>query len=102
VFDHPTASELAEHLRAAIGQDEAAAPAAAPPPVLAELDKLEATLSTTTAEGINADRITTRLEAVLKKWKAIRSQQRGAVAQELESATDDEVFSFIGEEFGIS
>jgi acyl carrier protein len=103
VFDHPTATELAEHLRAAIGQDEAAAPAsAAPPPVLAELDKLDAVLSTTAAQGANADRITTRLEAVLKKWKAIRSQQAGTVTHKLESATDDEVFNFIGEEFGIS
>ena len=46
VFDYPTPSGWPEHLRAAIGQDEAAAPAsAAPPPVLAELDKLEAILS---------------------------------------------------------
>jgi hypothetical protein len=100
VFDYPTPSVLADHLRTAIGQDEPAAPAA--PPVLAELDKLEVILSATTAEGINADRITTRLEAVLSKWKEIRSQGDGVVVRKLESATDEEVFDFIGEEFGIS
>jgi hypothetical protein len=77
-------------------------PVAAAPPVLSELDKLEAILTTTNAAGVTGDRITTRLEAVLAKWKAIRSQEDGVVVGKLESATDEEVFDFIGEEFGIS
>jgi acyl transferase domain-containing protein/D-arabinose 1-dehydrogenase-like Zn-dependent alcohol dehydrogenase/acyl carrier protein len=100
VFDYPTPSVLADHLRTAMGQDGPAAPA--DPPALVELDKLEAILTATAPEGMNADRVTNRLEAVLAKWKAIRSEKGGAVADKLESATDEEVFDFLGEEFGIS
>jgi acyl carrier protein len=101
-FDHPTPQVLATWLQAAITQD-GTAPASAPS-VLAELNKLETILSTTAVEDSTSDQIMVRLEAILSKWKDIRNQQgRGdSVEHKLESATDDEVFDFIGEEFGIS
>jgi short-subunit dehydrogenase len=99
VFDYPTPHALAEKLRAVISpQDEAPAQ-----PVLAELDKLESMLSATTAADGESDRITSRLEAVVSKWKEARTRTDGAaVAEKLESSTDDEVFDFIGKELGIS
>jgi acyl carrier protein len=102
VFDHPNPTVLAAWLRAAMGENGTAADTT--PPLLAELEKLESIISTTAANDIESDQITARLEAVLAKWKAVRNQEEDgvAVAQKLESATDDEVFDFIGEEFGIS
>jgi acyl carrier protein len=99
VFDYPSPAVLARHLRALITQDSVTAPQ----PVLAELDKLESMLSTIATEDIESADITARLEAVISKWKEAREKMAGvAVAEKLESSTDDEVFDFIGKEFGIS
>jgi acyl carrier protein len=100
-FDHPTPQALAAWLRAAISEDQ---PAPAAPSALEELDKLEAILSAATAENTASDQIMGRLEAILSKMKASRKREDGvdAVERKLESATDNEVFDFIGEEFGIS
>jgi acyl carrier protein len=99
VFDYPTPTALTDHLRTAIGQNGSAAPAT--PPVLTELDKLEAILSSaTTAKGVEPDRITARLEAVLTKWKAMSSQQDNATENELLAATTENIFDLIDKEFG--
>jgi polyene macrolide polyketide synthase len=88
-------------VRAAISEDQ---PAPAAPSALEELDKLEAILSAATAENTASGQIMGRLEAILSKMKASRKREDGvdAVERKLESATDNEVFDFIGEEFGIS
>jgi acyl carrier protein len=99
VFDYPTPTALAQHLRAAMGLAEPA------PSVLAELDKLEAALSAAipAGENIDPDQVTARLEAILSRWKIIQHEEDDAViARNIESATDEEVFDFIGQEFGIS
>jgi KR domain/Phosphopantetheine attachment site len=101
-FDHPTPQVLAMWLRAEISPASPGLPPA--PSVLAELEKLEKMLSATEAEDTATDQVGLRLEAILAKWKAIKKRQDNSesVDQKLESATDDEVFSFLGEEFGIS
>ena len=97
LFDYPAPVTLAGHLREVLTPDETAAPS-----VLAELDKLELMLSSMTAADAEASRITTRLETVMSKWKEARERMDGAaVAEKLESSTDDEVFDFIGKELGI-
>jgi acyl carrier protein len=99
LFDYPTPVAVAGYLRAEMVQDEVAAPLSA----LAELDKLESLLSVIAAEDDESPRITARLEAVMSKWKEAREQMSKAdVSEKLESSTDDEVFDFIGKEFGIS
>jgi acyl carrier protein len=99
VFDYPTAAALARHLQAVMTQDDGPAPL----PALAELDKLESVLSAIAADDISSARITTRLEAVLSEWKETREKVDGTtVAEKIKSSTDDEVFDFIGKEFGIS
>ena len=103
VFDYPTPVALAGWLRTAIGQDEPAPQAS--PSVSAQLDKLESALSAgfPAGENIDPDQVTARLETILSRWKTIQSQEDDAdIPRNLEAATDDEVFDFIGQEFGIS
>jgi polyketide synthase 12 len=100
-FDQPTPQLLATWLHSQVVGEDQPAPATS---VLAELDRLEATLSTADVENTESDQVVVRLEAILSKWKASRKREDGAdaVERKLESATDDEVFDFLGEEFGIS
>jgi acyl carrier protein len=98
LFDYPAPAALAVHLRTVFSTDEATAPSS----VLAELDKLESLLSAITAEDIESAKITGRLEAVVSKWKEARERMDGiAIAEKLESSTDDEVFDFIEKKLGI-
>jgi short-subunit dehydrogenase/acyl carrier protein len=96
VFDYPTPAILARYLRASVTPGDMA-------PVLAEIDKLESMLSFVAEADPAAAGITTRLEVIVAKWKKTREQTAGiAVAEKLKTSTDDEVFDFIGKEFGIS
>ncbi|WP_458640544.1 SDR family NAD(P)-dependent oxidoreductase [Streptomyces sp. NC-S4] len=105
VFDYPTPTALVEFLKDELWQDGAAAV----PPLLAELDRLEKSLVTSTPDDAGRDRITERLQALLAAWSEAGEQATAApdsdgpdVAEALESATDDDLFDFIGKEFGIS
>nr|APD71823.1 type I polyketide synthase 10 [Streptomyces sp.] len=105
VFDYPTPKALVEYLRDELWQDGAAAV----PPLLAELDRLEKTLVTSTPDTAGRDRITERLQALLAAWSEAGVEagtpdgtDGAEVAEALESATDDDLFDFIGKEFGIS
>ena len=96
VFDYPTSAALADYLRAEIQPAGTA-------PVFADLDQLESALSgIPIGSDICAD-ITVRLQTVLSKWiSAQGAPQANAVASKLQSATADEVFSFIDKELGVS
>ncbi|MFD0444348.1 SDR family NAD(P)-dependent oxidoreductase [Streptomyces rhizosphaericus] len=113
VFDYPTPNALVEYLRGEILPDDASAVTS----LLAELDGLEKSLALALAgSGAGAgagtgaapddedrSRVTARLQALLAQWNDNRGPEDGAgVAEELESATDDDLFDFIGKEFGIS
>jgi hypothetical protein len=98
VFDHPSPQVLASWLRSAISRDQTAP--APVPPVLAELDKLDALLSAD-IDGVEPGRITSRLEAVLSKWKAARAAaDAGDANSELIGATTENIFDLIDKEFG--
>ncbi|MEV4362559.1 type I polyketide synthase [Nonomuraea sp. NPDC049625] len=101
IFDYPNAAALAGHLL-----EELAPPAhSAEQQVLAELDRIEARLAVMAAECATAGEITARLEQLVFSWKE-RHQESGAtvedVADQLSSATADEIISFIDSEFGLS
>ncbi|WP_443732074.1 SDR family NAD(P)-dependent oxidoreductase [Streptantibioticus ferralitis] len=102
IFDYPTPTALVRFLREEILQDGLAAVT----PLLAELDKLEASLAVALPDDDGRSRITARLQALLAKWSEARGPEDTAdaadVADELETATDDDLFDFIGKEFGIS
>ncbi|WP_344663242.1 type I polyketide synthase, partial [Catenulispora subtropica] len=97
VFDYPTPIALAGHLRQAIAPAEPEQL-----PLLAELDRIESLLSTAAVAEGDSGKVTARLEAVMTKWKEIRGLTEGtAVMDKLESSSDDEIFDFLGKEFGI-
>jgi NADPH:quinone reductase-like Zn-dependent oxidoreductase/malonyl CoA-acyl carrier protein transacylase/acyl carrier protein len=101
-FDHPTPRRLAAWLHGEIdGGEPEPVPASA---AQADLDRIERMLSPAAVDNAESEQVATRLEAILAKWKASRKSVDAAqsVERKLEDASDDEVFDFLGEEFGIS
>jgi acyl carrier protein len=99
VFDYPTPAALVALLHAETVPD----PAAALVPLLAELDRLETALLETAPDDEGHLRVTNRLQSLLAKWTDQQTPaEEAAVVEELEEATDDDLFDFIGKEFGIS
>ncbi|MFD8983743.1 SDR family NAD(P)-dependent oxidoreductase, partial [Streptomyces sp. NPDC059564] len=106
VFDYPTPAELVEYLKA-----EAAPSGPGVTGMLAELDRIETALRlTAAADAEDRDAITSRLRELLDQWATTAGTGEGETAQHtaqdtadgLQAATDDEMFDFIGKEFGIS
>ncbi|WP_203759063.1 acyl carrier protein, partial [Actinoplanes octamycinicus] len=101
VFDQPSPAELAEHLIPAL------LGGAAGPDLEVEIDALEALLDAADVDSGQRSRITTRLQTLLSRWADQgRPEPAGdgetTVSEHLEQASDDEIFQFIGREFGIS
>ncbi|MFF0746330.1 type I polyketide synthase [Streptomyces sp. NPDC004111] len=93
VFDHPTPAALAAHVLDRLAGD------GQPPPVLAELARLEAALAALPAGDEAGTEVAARLQNLLSQWTAPGSED---VDLEVDSASDDEIFDLIGKEFGIS
>ena len=99
-FNYPTSAALAEYLVKELAPT-GAAPSAAP--LLGELDRLESSLLGLAPDGEENGRITSRLEAVLAKWKGMQSSAGAQTAADrLQAATPDEVLEFIENELGVS
>jgi acyl carrier protein len=88
LFDYPTPAILAEHLRAeAVDGEEAGGP------VLKELDKLEALLSSIARSDQRHDEIAARLAAIARTFRAEPANDR-----EFEAATNEEMFDLVQQE----
>ncbi|WP_281198831.1 type I polyketide synthase [Micromonospora pallida] len=101
VFDYPTATALADYIRAAIVDGGVVGVA----PVFGELDRLEAALSGSAPDRSARIRITERLRAMLATLHEADAPAGGGgetVAEKLQDATPDEVFDFIDRELGVS
>ncbi|MDI5967339.1 SDR family NAD(P)-dependent oxidoreductase [Streptomyces sp. SL54] len=94
VFDHPTATALARHLRSALEPRDVTPAAAA----LSELVRLERALGGIGAQDSGRDEITSRLRALMSRWAAAAPQAEGA-QDDLTSATAEEMFEVLDEEF---
>ncbi|WP_413104902.1 type I polyketide synthase [Streptomyces sp. Inha503] len=96
VFDYPNARTLAEHVRAGVLPDEGTSAT----PLIADLEKLEASLST--AEPDNAERmaIASRLQVLLAKLNGGEggATESESITQRLDEASDDDLFDFIENE----
>jgi pimaricinolide synthase PimS1 len=97
VFDYPTPATLAACLRAGMFGEETG-----PATILKELDKLESLLSGITADDTSYQEVGDRFRRFLSRWRDIGDSKDRAVAQRIESATDDEIFEFIHKELGRS
>jgi acyl transferase domain-containing protein/NADP-dependent 3-hydroxy acid dehydrogenase YdfG/acyl carrier protein len=99
VFDHPTPNALVAMVRAELFQEREVTPDY----VHTRIDQMEAALGAVTADDLERDAIAARLQALLAQWQsADPAAEAGisSVADQLESATDDEMFEFIRREFG--
>jgi acyl transferase domain-containing protein len=94
VFDHPMPRSLAQHLRAEM------VPAGEPVSLAEEMDRLDRALTDALIDDEAHARVTTRLTDLLTRWQAERPGP--APARSPKSASDDEMFRYLGEEFGIS
>ncbi|MBM7443063.1 acyl transferase domain-containing protein/D-arabinose 1-dehydrogenase-like Zn-dependent alcohol dehydrogenase/acyl carrier protein [Streptomyces sp. HB132] len=100
-FDYPTPVALAAFLRTEVSDD--AEPQAVP--VLAELDRLEETLASLSADRTARHRIGARLRDILSGWDeepATGDEASATVAEKLQAASADEVLAFIDNELGAS
>ncbi|MDT0614106.1 SDR family NAD(P)-dependent oxidoreductase, partial [Streptomyces lancefieldiae] len=110
VFDHPAPADLAEHLRSRLVPEESNVP-----PLLAELDRLEAAFKELTAADLGSvapdeiarDEIAVRLAALGSLWDGLhgsgRAQKHGdSIVEDIDSADDDQIFAFLDESFGDS
>ena len=104
VFDHPEATALAEHLRCQLAPDDAGTPGRdVLHPVFNELVRLENSLSAVAVEELDSGAVTTRLETLLSRWKAMcPSGDDGGAVERLQVATADQVLDFIDNELGLS
>ncbi|MFI2478844.1 type I polyketide synthase, partial [Nocardia xishanensis] len=93
-FDHPSVQELFEHVQRNIGL----APSTRASDVLEEVDKLWPLLATLEAETGRRVNVVARLDDLLVRARA-RFEQ--AAAEDLESATDEELFDIIDNELGL-
>ena len=92
VFDYPTPAALAGYLSTELvqgGKDAAV-------PIDTELDRLESMLAAIDADEEQQERITARLQGLLSSWRDTRGSHNGvAVAEQIQSASDDEIFEFL-------
>jgi acyl carrier protein len=96
LFDYPTPAVLAEYLEGKVLQ---AIPALRLP-IMTQLEQLEAALRAV-APGSNVRaQVAGRLRNMAARYDAAADEAAQAVESRLESATDDEIFEFIQNEFG--
>jgi acyl carrier protein len=94
-FDHPTPEAVAAYL----GDRIVLPPAAAS--LDADLDQLQATLATTEVDADLRKRAGDRLQALLASLDdAPAAAGDTSVAEQIQSATDDDIFTFIDNELG--
>ncbi|MEU6162511.1 type I polyketide synthase [Streptomyces sp. NPDC047130] len=97
VFDHPTAADVARHLRTQLAPE----PGRAVDGLLAELARLEAGLDRIEADEEDRARVTARLRALAGRWAA-GQDGRDEPEKDLDAASADEVFALLDNEFETS
>jgi len=96
IFDYPTPDDLAEYLRVGtVGDTDDGADGAG---LLKELDRFQTMLAARPAD--NPLKLITRLEGILQDLRTGGSANAQS-NQEIEDATDDEMFSLIDRELGL-
>ncbi len=104
VFDHPEPVTLAAHLEEELGVPATAAPAG---DVLADLDRMAATLdaAAASADQSTGDAVAARLRELLDRWteaKSVADESAENPGQALADVADEDIFDFIDQRFGRS
>ncbi|MEU8686551.1 type I polyketide synthase [Streptomyces sp. NPDC048611] len=100
VFDYPTPQLLAEHVQDTLFGAADAEPEAA---VLADLDRLADAISGFSPENAARGLVEARLRSILAELGGVaEGEAKSAVSQQLDAASDDEIFDFINQELGRS
>ncbi|MFH8979069.1 SDR family NAD(P)-dependent oxidoreductase [Streptomyces sp. NPDC017890] len=100
VFDYPTPTALSDHLAAELlGQGTQISAAAA---VLADIDRIDAAIGAIDRDDEEAAQIAARLQSTLSRWNTQYGTEVEADGTELESASADDLFHIIQNEFGRS
>ncbi|WP_437044489.1 type I polyketide synthase, partial [Streptomyces angustmyceticus] len=100
VFDYPTPQLLAAHVHDTLFGAANAEPEAA---VLADLDRLAGAISGFSPENAARGLVEARLRSILAELGgAAEADAKSAVSQQLDAASDDEIFDFINQELGRS
>ncbi|WP_340563418.1 type I polyketide synthase [Streptomyces sp. GSL17-111] len=97
VFDHPTAADVARHLRSLLAPE----PGRAVDGLLAELARLEAGLERVEADEEDRARVAARLRALAGRWSGGRDD-RDEKPENLDAASAEEVFALLDNEFETS
>jgi acyl carrier protein len=99
VFDHPTPVKLAEHLLTML-----ASAGAAPDPVLAELDRLEAAVRVSTLADSARAKAAARVRAILWSLDSHRAEtdEPDTDVSDLMTDSDDQLFEILDQELGAS
>ncbi|UJW29740.1 SDR family NAD(P)-dependent oxidoreductase [Saccharothrix sp. AJ9571] len=103
VFDYPTPLALTKHVLTEVTDSEDGMEGDR---VLRELDRLDGVFAMLNADGLEDGArtdITARLKGLLSTWnRKSEKNEKGSSVGVADSATDDELFSFIDERFGKS
>nr|WP_202199369.1 type I polyketide synthase [Streptomyces spororaveus] len=104
IYDYPNPAALAQHLLSEVAPETAERKLS----VLEELDRLESTFSSLAPAELSAAagdeaahaRVAVRLQTLLAQWNDARQVEGETGANEIEEASDDELFALIDKKFG--
>ncbi|MEV7020496.1 beta-ketoacyl synthase, partial [Streptomyces sp. NPDC093991] len=97
IFDHPTPTALTHHIRSQVLVDDEPG---ATPTLAAELERLERLVGSATPEDVVSHRMTDRLRALLAALEGTAPTEGAADEDDLDAATDDELFDLLDGELG--
>ncbi|MBA0052499.1 hypothetical protein E0L36_16900 [Streptomyces sp. AJS327] len=97
IFDHPTPNTLALHIRSQVLVSEGVSEA---PTLAAELERLEGVVGSASAEEVVSHRVADRLRALLGKLEGAEPDSDDTGDDDLDGATDDELFDLLDGELG--
>ncbi len=97
IFDHPTPTALTNYIQTHIPTNQ---PTATGSP-LDELSRLEKVLAAATSDADEQAQITKRLNELVRSWnRTYQSPEDSLSDEDLETATDDELFEAFDKDFG--
>ncbi|WFB10965.1 SDR family NAD(P)-dependent oxidoreductase [Streptomyces sp. LX-29] len=103
VFDYPNPEAVADFLLQELDPDAGEGGEASSASALEEFEKLETTLLEMEPDSSVRTRIMMRMQALVSQWREPGDPEPGpSETDDLQSATDDEMFDLLSKKFGIS